>query len=133
MGVTLKTSQKNIIVSSSSLPRNCHNCHFHCSAAATCISIPPADRCSLHLIISFEHFFPHFIIQYSFVAVAWGTRIAQWLECWTCVGNVTGLNPCRSDRKKFFSTVERSWSFCQKCTSQVTAKYACTLYICGFA
>ena len=32
-----------------SFPKNCHNCHFHYSAAATtCISIPPADRCSLH-------------------------------------------------------------------------------------
>ena len=86
--------------------------------------------------------------------------IARWLERWTCDQKVAGSNPCRSAGIIFFSGVNflcwllfrypfrvtaeakkkkkkekkkrrRSWSFCQKCRWQVTAKYACTL--CGFA
>ena len=74
--------------------------------------------------------------------------IAQWLECQTCDWKVTSSNPCLSSRRIFFSRVDllcwlwfhypfyphvtavarkRSWSFCQKCRWQVTAKYAYTL------
>ena len=79
-----------------------------------------------------------------------GAGIAQWLECQTRDWKVTGSNPCRSSRKSFFSRVnflcwllfrypfhpyvtavarKRSWSFCQKCRWQVTAKHAYTLHI----
>ena len=81
----------------------------------------------------------------------WSPReagIAQWLERQTCDSKVTGLNPCRSDGRIFFSRVnflcwllfrypfhprvtavahKRSRSFCQKCWWQVTAKHAYTL------
>ena len=76
--------------------------------------------------------------------------IAQWLECHTHDWKVAGLNPCRSGRRIFFSRVnflcwllfrylfhpcvtavahKRSWSFCQKCRWQVTAKHAYTLHM----
>ena len=78
----------------------------------------------------------------------WSKRIAQWLECWTCDWKVVGSNPCRSGGRIFFSRVDflcwllvrylfhpcvtavahkRSWSFCQKCRWQVTAKHTYTL------
>ena len=71
--------------------------------------------------------------------------IAQWLECQTCDWKVASSNPCRCGRRIFLSRVDflcwlwfrypfyphitavahkRSWSFCQKCRWQVTAKYA---------
>ena len=77
-----------------------------------------------------------------------GAGIAQWLERQTRDWKVTGLNPCWSDRRIFFSGVDflcwllfwypfhpcvttvarkRSRSFCQKCRWQVTAKHAHTL------
>ena len=93
-----------------------------------------------------------------------GAGTAQWLERWTHDQKLTGLNPCRSGGRIFFSRVnfpcglsfqyllpwynrngwlgvkhqltyphvtavahKRSWSFCQKCRWQVTAKHACTL------
>ena len=78
----------------------------------------------------------------------WGVGIAQWLEWQTHDWNVVGSNPCRSSSRIFFSMVnflcwllfqylyhhrvtavarKRSWSFCQKCRWQVTAKHAYTL------
>ena len=77
-----------------------------------------------------------------------GSRIAQWLECRTPDWKVTGLNPCRTGGRIFFSRVnflcwllfqypfhprvtavarKRSRPFCQKCRWQVTAKHAYTL------
>ena len=74
--------------------------------------------------------------------------IAQWLERWTRDWKVVGSNPCGSGRRIVFSRVnflcwflfrypfhprvtavthKRSWSSCQKCRWQVTAKHACTL------
>ena len=73
---------------------------------------------------------------------------AQWLEHRTSDWKVTGLNPCRSGGRIFFSRVDflcwllfwypfhprvtavarkRSWSFRQKCRWQVTAKHTYTL------
>ena len=67
--------------------------------------------------------------------------IAQWLECWAHDWKVTGLSPCRSGRRIFFSRVnflcqflfwydllhpcvtavawKRSQSFCQKCSGRL--------------
>ena len=77
-----------------------------------------------------------------------GAGIAQWLEHRTRDQKVTGLNPCRSGGRIFFSRVnflcwllfwypfhprvtavacKRPRSSCQKCRWQVTAKYAYTL------
>ena len=77
-----------------------------------------------------------------------GAGIAQWLQCRTLDWKVTGSNPCWSGGRIFFSRVnflcwllfrypfhprvttvarKRSWSFCQKCRWQVTAKHAYTL------
>ena len=77
-----------------------------------------------------------------------GAGIAQWLEHRTRDRKVAGSNPCWSGGRIFFSRVnflcwllflypfhphvtavarKRSWSFCQKCRWQVTAKHACTL------
>ena len=74
-----------------------------------------------------------------------GVGTGQWLEHWTHDQKVTGSSP---GRKMFFSCVnflrwllfwylfhpslttvarQRSWSFCQKCRWQVTAKQVCTL------
>ena len=78
----------------------------------------------------------------------WGAGIAQWLERWTHDRKVTGLNPCWSGGRIFFSRVnflcwllfqylfhprvtavarKRPLSFCQKRMWQVTAKHAYTL------
>ena len=80
-----------------------------------------------------------------------GVGITQWSEHWTHDWKVTGSNPCRTSRRIFFSRVnflcwllfrypfhprvstvtavahQISWSFCQKCRWQVTAKHASTL------
>ena len=77
-----------------------------------------------------------------------GVGIAQWLKRWTRDWKVAGSNPCWSGGRIFFSWVDflcwllfrylfrpcitavarkRSWSFCQKCRWQVTAKHAYTL------
>ena len=77
-----------------------------------------------------------------------GAGTAQWLERRTRDRKVPGSNPGRSDRRMFFSNVnllcrclfrypfhlrvtsvarKRSWSFCQKCRWQVTAKHTYTL------
>ena len=77
-----------------------------------------------------------------------GVGIAQWLECWIHYQKVAGLSPCRSGARIFFSRVnfpcwllfwypfqprvtavacQRSWSFCEKCRWQVTAKHTYTL------
>ena len=79
-----------------------------------------------------------------------GAGIAQWLEHRTRDWKVVGSNPCRSGRRIFVSRVDflcwllfrypfhprvtavackRSWSFCQKCRWQVTAKHAYTLCV----
>ena len=76
--------------------------------------------------------------------------IAQWLERWTRDWKVAGSNPCWSGGRILFSRVhflcwllfrypfnprvtavahKRSWSFCQKCRWQVTAKHAYTLHM----
>ena len=78
------------------------------------------------------------------------TGIDQWLEHWTCNWKITGLNPCRSSRRNFFSRVDFpcwllfrypfhphvtavackiSWSFCQKSRRQVAVKHAYTLHM----
>ena len=80
----------------------------------------------------------------------WGAGIAQWLEHWTRDWKVAGSNPCWNGGRIFFSRVDflcwllfrypfhprvttvarkKSWSFCQKCRWQVTAKHAYTLRI----
>ena len=80
----------------------------------------------------------------------WGAGIAQWLERRTHDWKVAGSNPCWSSGRIFFSRVDflcwllfrylfhprvtavackRSWSFCQKCRWQVTAKHAYTLHM----
>ena len=80
---------------------------------------------------------------YQLLLVNLGSGIAQWLERWTCDWKVWGLNPCRSGGRIFFPRVnflcsyfgicstavarKRSWSFCQKCRWQVTAKHTYTL------
>ena len=77
-----------------------------------------------------------------------GAGIAQWLERQTRDWKVTGSNPCWNGGRIFFSRVDflcwllfrypfhprvttvarkKSWSFCQKCRWQVTAKHAYTL------
>ena len=79
-----------------------------------------------------------------------GAGIAQWSERWTCDWKVVGSNPCWSGRIKKFSRVDflywllfwypfhppvttvahkKSWSFCQKCRWQVTAKHAYILHM----
>ena len=83
-----------------------------------------------------------------FIFCVIGGAGAQWLERRTRDWKVAGSNPCRSDGRIFFSSVnflcwllfrypfyprvttvasKRSRSFCQKCRLQVTAKHACTL------
>ena len=78
----------------------------------------------------------------------WTAGMAQWLGCPTHGWKVTGLSPCRSGGRIFFSRVnflcwllfrcpfhpcvaavacKRPRSFCQKCRWQVTAKRTCTL------
>ena len=80
----------------------------------------------------------------------WQAGIAQWLERQTRDWKVTGLNPCWSGGIIFFSRVgflcwllfwylfhphvtavarKRSWSFCQKCRWQVTAKRIHLTYV----
>ena len=77
-----------------------------------------------------------------------GAGIAQWLEHRTRDWKVAGSNPCWNGERIFFSRVDflcwllfrypfhprvttvarkKSWSFCQKCRWQVTAKHAYTL------
>ena len=77
-----------------------------------------------------------------------GAGLAQWLERRTRDWKFGGSNPCWSGGRIFFSKVDflcrllfrypfhprvtavarkRSWSFCQKCRWQVTAKHAYTL------
>ena len=70
--------------------------------------------------------------------------IAHWLERWTRDRKILGSSPRGSGGRIFFSMVnflclllfqypfhshfnKRSWSFCQKCRWQVTAKHARTL------
>ena len=76
-----------------------------------------------------------------------GAGIAQWLEHRTRDWKVEGSNPCWNGGRIFFSRVDflcwllfrypfhprvttvarkKSWSFCQKCRWQVTAKHAYT-------
>ena len=78
-----------------------------------------------------------------------GAEIAQWLEHQTQNWRVTGSSPSWRGGRIFFSRVnflcwllfrypfhtcvitvahKRSWSFCQKCRWQVTAKHTCTLH-----
>ena len=82
--------------------------------------------------------------------VGGGGGIAQWLEHQTYDQNVACSSPCRSSGRIFFSRVnflcwhlfwypfhtcvtaaghKRSQPFSQNCRWQVTAKYACTLYV----
>ena len=79
-----------------------------------------------------------------------GAGIAQWLQCRTLDWKVAGSNPCWSGGRIFFSRVnflcrllfrypfhprvttaacKRSWSFCQKCRWQVTAKHTYILHM----
>ena len=81
---------------------------------------------------------------------AGGAVIAQWLGCRSHNQKVLGMSPCRSGKRFFLSRVnfmcrplfrypfhtcvttvtrKRSWSFCQKCRSQVTAKRTCTIWL----
>ena len=87
-------------------------------------------------------------MQWQSAVTTLGTGIAQWLDCQTHDWKAAGLNPCRSGKTVFFSSVnflcwllfqylflprvttvacKRSRSFCQKCRWQVTAKHAYTL------
>ena len=82
------------------------------------------------------------------ICVRLGVGIAQWLQRRTRDQKVAGSNPCMSDGRIFFSTVnfqcwllfrypfhprvitvarKKTRSFCQKCRWQVTAKHACSL------
>ena len=85
----------------------------------------------------------HIVFQVAFIS-----GIAQCLERRTRDWKVVGPNPCRSGGRIFLSRVDflcwllfrypfhhrvtavahkRSWSFCQKCRWQVTAKHTYTL------
>ena len=89
------------------------------------------------------------LIQSNTTRAQWVMGIAQWLECQTPDRKVAGSNPGRSGMRIFFSGVDflcwllfwylfhprvtavarkRSWSFCQKCRWQVTAKHPYTLH-----
>ena len=47
-------------------------------------------------------------------------RVACWLECRTCDQKVVSSNPCRSDRRIFFSTVNFvCWLFFCVCSTPV--------------
>ena len=84
---------------------------------------------------------------YFFINLEVGVVIAQWLQHQRCDQKVTSSSP-RSGGIIFFSMVyflcwllfwyssyphvtavahKRSWSFCQKCRWQVTAKHTCSL------
>ena len=118
--------------------------YFPCTCGCVLTFTCGTDRCYL------RQKFWHQVWHYSYCACerSRGTEIAQWLEHWTCGWKVTGLNPCRSGGRIFFSRVDFlcwlifrylfhprvtavarkiSQSFCQKCRWQVTAKHTYTL------
>ena len=98
---------------------------------------------ALHCHASFSATLERLNLKFMFM----GAGIAQWSECWTHDQKVPGSGPGRSGgrfsspgstfcadlfRYPFHPRVtpvarKRSWSFCQKCRWQVTAKHTYTL------
>ena len=108
------------------------------------------SSCCIFSILHFPALCETFCSSCYIQSIIRGAGIAQWLECWTHDWKVMGSNPCWSGGKIFFSRVDflcwllfrypfhpcvtavarkRSWSFCQKCRWQVTAKHAYTLHM----
>ena len=115
-----------------------------------CVGIGFADWLDKTFIYIWEVFWNVHLLM-TWVWLSWGDSV--WLTGHSSVvrapdWKVAGLKPCRSGRRIFFSRVDflcwllfrypfhphvttvahkRSWSFCQKCRWQVTAKHVCTL------
>ena len=104
------------------------------------LTLKESDWCVISFSVLFSFFHLLFVSIPQLVA-----GIAWWLEHQTHDRKVVGSNLCRSGGRIFFSRVnflcwllfqypfhsrvtavahKRSWSLCQKCRWQVTAKYA---------
>ena len=99
-----------------------------------------------HDLCVYIHIYIYIVCIYIYICA--GAGIAQWLEHRTRDWKVAGSNPCWNGGRILFSRVDflcwllfrypfhprvttvarkKSWSFCQKCRWQVTAKHAYTL------